>query len=67
MNIEREATEYMAAKREQFKKDLREAIQVVDFLLNPKDNEHRKKSRDKLLELLGRFLHIQSLSEAHVF
>tara|TARA_B100000085_G_scaffold174320_1_gene158781 strand:+ start:472 stop:666 length:195 start_codon:yes stop_codon:yes gene_type:complete len=52
MNIEREATEYMAAKREQFKKDLREAIQVVDkFLLdNLKDNEHRKKARDKLLE-----------------
>ena len=50
MNIEREATEYMAAKREQFKKDLREAIQVVDkFLLdNLKDNEHRKKARDKL-------------------
>ena len=52
MNIEREATEYMAAKREQFKKDLREAIQVVDkFLLyNLKDNEQRKKARDKLLE-----------------
>ena len=52
MNIEREATEYMAAKREQFKKDLREAIQVVDkFLLdNLKDNEHRKTARDKLLE-----------------
>ena len=42
----------MAAKREQFKKDLREAIQVVDkFLLdNLKDNEQRKKARDKLLE-----------------
>lgn len=52
MNIEREATEYMAAKREQFKNDLREAIQVVDkFLLdNLKDNEQRKKARDKLLE-----------------
>ena len=52
MNIEREATEYMAAKGEQFKKDLREAIQVVDkFLLdNLKDNEQRKKARDKLLE-----------------
>jgi len=52
MNIEREATEYMAAKREQFKKDLREAIQVVDkFLLdNLKDNDQRKKARDKLLE-----------------
>lgn len=52
MNIEKEATEYMAAKREQFKKDLREAIQVVDkFLLdNLKDNDQRKKARDKLLE-----------------
>jgi len=52
MKLEREATNYMEAKREQFKKDLSDAIQVVDkFLLdNLEDNHQRKKARDKLLE-----------------
>ena len=50
--LEREATDYIESKREKFKKDLREAIQVVDsFLLdNLDDNDQRKKARDKLLE-----------------
>jgi len=52
MKLEREATDYMEAKREQFKNDLNNAIRVVDkFLLdNLEDNENRKKARDKLLE-----------------
>ena len=52
MKLEREATNYMQAKRNQFKKDLTDAIRVVDkFLLdNLEDNDHRKKARDKLLE-----------------
>jgi hypothetical protein len=42
----------MQAKRNQFKKDLTDAIRVVDkFLLdNLEDNDQRKKARDKLLE-----------------
>jgi len=50
--LEREATDYIESKRDRFKKDLREAIQVVDsFLLdNLDDNDQRKKARDKLLE-----------------
>ena len=52
MKLEREATNYMEAKREQFKNDLNTAIRVVDkFLLdNLEDNDQRKKARDKLLE-----------------
>lgn len=52
MKLEREATNYMEAKREQFKKDLNEAIRVVDKFLqdNLEDNDERKKARDKLLE-----------------
>jgi len=50
--LEREATNYMEAKRKQFKKDLNAAIRDVDkFLLdNLEDNDQRKKARDKLLE-----------------
>ena len=50
--LEREATNYMEAKREQFKSDLNTAIKVVDkFLLdNLEDNSQRRKARDKLLE-----------------
>jgi len=50
--LEREATNYMEAKRNQFKKDLNAAIRDVDkFLLdNLEDNDQRKKARDKLLE-----------------
>jgi hypothetical protein len=52
MKLEREATNYMQAKRNQFKKDLTDAIRVVDkFLLdNLEDNDQRKKARDKHLE-----------------
>ena len=52
MKLEREATNYMEAKREQFKSDLNTAIKVVDkFLLdNLEDNSQRRKARDKLLE-----------------
>ena len=52
MKLEREATNYMEAKREQFKRDLNNAIRVVDkFLLdNLEDNDQRKKARDKLIE-----------------
>ena len=52
MKLEREATNYMQAKRNQFKKDFTDAIRVVDkFLLdNLEDNDQRKKARDKLLE-----------------
>ena len=52
MKLEREATNYMQAKRNQFKKDLNAAIKDVDkFLLdNLEDNDQRKKARDKLLE-----------------
>lgn len=50
--LEREATNYMALKKEKFKKELNDAIKVVDkFLLdNLDDNDQRKKARDKLLE-----------------
>lgn len=50
--LEREATAYMEAKREQFKKDLRKAIGTVDqFLLdNLHNDDHCQKARDKLLE-----------------
>ena len=52
MKLEREATNYMEAKREQFKRDLNNSIRVVDkFLLdNLEDNDQRKKARDKLIE-----------------
>ena len=52
MKLEREATNYMEAKRKQFKKDLNAAIRDVDkFLLdNLENNDQRKKARDKLLE-----------------
>jgi len=52
MKLEREATDYMEAKRQQFKSDLLDAIRVVDkFLLdNLENNDQRKKARDKLLE-----------------
>ena len=52
MKLEREATDYMEAKREQFKNDLRDVTQAVDkFLLdNLEDNPERKHARDKLLE-----------------
>ena len=50
--LEREATDQIESKREKFKKDWREAIQVVDSVLldNLDDNDQRKKARDKLLE-----------------
>jgi len=52
MKLEREATNYMEAKREQFKKDLNDSVRIVDkFLLdNLEDNPERKQARDKLLE-----------------
>ena len=52
MKLEREATNYMEAKREQFKRDLNNSIRIVDkFLLdNLEDNPERRQARDKLLE-----------------
>lgn len=52
MKLEREATNYMEAKREQFKNDLRAATEIVDKFLqdNLDDNPERRQARDKLQE-----------------
>jgi len=52
MKLEREATQYMEAKREQYKNDLIKTIATVDKFLvdNLEDNDLRKTARDKLIE-----------------
>lgn len=52
MKLQREATQYMEAKREQYKNDLINKVDELDkFLVDElEDSDLRKTARDKLIE-----------------
>ena len=52
MKLQREATQYMEAKREQYKNDLIEKVDHLDKFLvdNLEEDELLKNARDRLIE-----------------